>query len=114
MKWYVWLSGSSGGIIVPKNAETNSINKNANNKIIKLLSNKSAFLSLLKLKLIFSGFVFLKTKNNMLIIKFKIVKIMTLNSLIALNKDKISIFSTIRAKKAINIIRKLPNKLAIK
>ena len=113
-KWYVWLSGSSAGIISDKNKETKIKDKNPNPKKIKLLSNKKEFFNLIKSIFGFINFVFLnlkKAKDNK---KFKIEKTKTLVSFIALNKDKTSMFKITNAKKAINTTKKLLTIEAIK
>ena len=99
---------------VAKNSETTSIEQNDSDKIIRLLSSNNEFFNLLKSKFGIKNFDFLNLKNADEIIKFIKEKIRALISLIALNKDKISIFKIISAKKAINIIKKLLKIEAIK
>ena len=106
-KWYVWLSGSKTGMTRAKNKLTPSKIKNAIDKRIKLLSKRSEFLNLLKSKSGLRKFIFLNLKIENVIIKFKIEKIKTFVLLIALNKDKISIFKITRAKNERKNIKKV-------
>ena len=114
-KWYVWLSGSNGGIIIARKNVTIIKNKNAILKTIKDLSNKSAFFNLLKfiefLKFKIGNFLFFQKKSK--IISSKMFKKITFFASIKLNKDKISIFKIISAKKAMKIIKPLSNIEAI-
>ena len=62
------------------------------------LSNKREFINLFISNFGFKNLPFLNLKKEKLKIKFKNEKIKRLISFIALNKDKISILSTIKAK----------------
>ena len=113
-KWYVWLSGSAAGVIIAKNkVEKISTIKDAKSNV-KDLSNRIEFINLFISKFGFRNLPFLNLKKEKLKIKFKNEKINKFCPFIALKKDKISIFKTIKAKYAIKIIKKLPHKDAIK
>ncbi|MBQ8636248.1 hypothetical protein IJX73_00145 [bacterium] len=75
------------------------------NIIIKLLSNNKAFFSLEKSNFGLRKVDFLILKNDKEITKLNMEKIKAFISVIAPNKESISIFSTIKEKNEINIIK---------
>ena len=106
-KWYVWLSGSRGGIKYPKIKVIKINDKKARKRINKELSNLKQFLILLKLSFGFKKVAFLTLNKNI----EKIRKITSKNKTqpfeIELKRDKISKFKTQKAKKLIKIIKTL-------
>ena len=106
-KWYVWLSGSKGGITSARNNVIIINIKKDKVRIIKDLSSIRAFFNLLKLIEFFMfkfwKFIFFQRRIN-IIISPKFIKIMFFAS-IELKRDKISILKIIIPKNTGKIIR---------